>query len=225
MPAVHLNNVKYTLLRVQAHARERRQAADAALESTLHLARWAGEPPQSSGPSQRAANRHKSDMVRLLAQIVGTTSGAGSVSKCLCAAATAAAGQRQLQRFTSGLADVLAAAATQRISVLAAQPLAAVARALRYACGGFWPSCADEGTRDSSNSGDALSRSNAPVTAQCAYLPQGAQLMRPRVTVPAAALTLATSWFDGHGLVSRLLQRQVGVLPSVGACRSPHFSW
>lgn len=202
----------------QVSAVQRSQAADAALESTLQLARWVCQPPKGSSLSQHAARQLGSGLVTLLAQIVGSISGAGGTSReCLYVAATAAAGQRQVQQFSAGLADVLAAAAKQQSAALAAQPLAAVAQALRLARGGFGRSCTDAGTWDSSASSGissqdsgALDRSSRPLTIHCVRSQQGLQLVHARVGVPAAVLALVASWCDNDELLTYLLQREVG---------------
>ena len=196
---------------------QRSQAADAALESTLQLARWVCQPPKGSSLSQHAARQLGSGLVKLLAQIVGSISGAGGTRECLYAAATAAAGQRQVQQFSAGLADVLAAAAKQQSAALAAQPLAAVAQALRLARGGFGRSCTDADTWDSSASSGssgqdsgALDRSSRPLTMHSVRSQQGLQRVHTRVGVPAAVLALVAGWCDNDELLTYLLQREVG---------------
>ena len=163
------------------------------------------------------------DMFCSTGQVVGSATGAGGVSDCLCAVAAAAAGQRQLQQFSLALADILATAAAQNRSAMAVQPLAAVARALRVASGGFGQSCGAEGTRDGGDGRASLDSSSVPATVESMRSPQGAQLLHTRVAVLAAALTLATSWFDSHGLLSRLLQREVGGVLSTE--RLPMHVW
>ena len=196
---------------------QRSQAADAALESILLLACWVCQPPQGSSLSQHAASQQTAGLVELLAQIVGSTSGARGTRECLYAAAAAAAGQRQVQQFSMGLVDVLAAAAKQQSAALAAQPLAAVAQALRLARGGFGRSCTDAGTWDSSASSGiggqdsgALDRSSRPLSMHSVRSQPGLQLVHARVGVPAAVLALVASWCANDGLLTCLLQREVG---------------
>ena len=196
---------------------QRSQAADATLESILQLARWVCQPPQGSSLLQHAASQLRAGLVKLLAQIVGSTSSARGTRECLYAAAAAAAGQRQVQQLSMGLVDVLAAAAKQQSAALAAQPLAAVAQALRLARGGFGRSCTDAGTWDSSASSGisgqdsgALDRSSRPLSMHSMRSQEGLQLVHARVGVPAAVLALVASWCDNAGLLTHLLQREVG---------------
>lgn len=137
-------------------------------------------------------------MVDLLAQ---TTSSIGSGSRssnigrgCLCAAATAAAGQQCVQWCTSRLAALLAAATAQCRVAMGSLPLAAAASVLRCMCEGN-DSCGSSG----------------PTTVENLHSPQGAQLLHTRVATPTTVLKTIADWFSdsNNGLLSHLTGQQV----------------
>jgi hypothetical protein len=171
---------------VQASDEARRSAAEAALESILHLCRWTCEPLQVAFDSQQDADTHANKELELLL-VPAVAYGSGSSGSSLCAAAMAAAGFQQVQRCALGLASVLTAAAG-RGSAAAAPRLAAVARLLQCMCSGS---------------------SSWPVTVECFRSRSGQQLLRTRVAAPVAALNAAASWFADGGLLSRLLHTEV----------------
>lgn len=204
---------------VQGSAAERRSIAEAALQSIVHLCRWACDPLQGRYPTQQAAQEQVDGALGLLhlaAGDVGSKSGSGSGSGCggrgssssgssggsLCAAAVAAAGSLQLQRCAAGLADLLATAVLQREAPGFARQLAAAARLLRCMCG-----CCDAGV-DGSGSGGG---SGCPVTVACLHSRPGRRLLQTRVAAPALLLGTVVAWFDASGPapLARLLQSEV----------------
>ena len=174
---------------VQASDEARRSAAEAALESLLHLCRWTCEPLQVAFDSQQDADTHANKELELLL-VPAVAYGSGSSGSSLCKAAVAAAGFQQVQRCASGLASVLTAAAGPGSAAAAAPRLAAVARLLQCMC-------------------SSSSSSSWPVTLECLRSRPGQQLLRTRVDAPVAALNAAAGWFADGGLLSRLQHTEV----------------
>lgn len=218
---------------VQASVATRRPAAEAALQSIVHLCRWACNPVQGCYPTKAAAEAQFHLTLGLLSEAAGGDGGtsgsnsgggksggsgssSGSSGASLCAAAVAAAGSVQLQRCAAGLADLLAASARQQSGPSVAPQLAAAARLLRCMCG-----CSDAGANSSgsggSGSGGSGSSSSIPVTVACLHSRQGRRLLQTRIVTPAELLAAVVVWFDkaSKGPFLAFLQLEVGAVLSL----------
>ena len=192
---------------MQASAARRRPAAEAALQSIVHLSRWACDPLQGRYHTKRAAEEVGG--LELLCKAAGSE-GNGSSGQSLCAAVVAAASFPQLQRNAAAIADLLAAAALQRATLGMGWQLAAVARLLLCMCG-----CSGPGPPDAvaagSGTGGGGGRSSFPVTVACLHSRQGERLLKTRVDAPARLLAAVSVWFDEErdSLVAQLLKVEV----------------
>jgi hypothetical protein len=203
---------------VQAAVAKRRSAAEAALQSIVHLCRWACSPLQGRYPTNAAAEAQFHLTLGLLSDAAGgdsstNSSGSsgksgsgGSSSASLCAAAVAAAGSVQLQRCAAGLADLLAASAKQLESSAVAPQLAAAAQLLRCMCG--------YSNGSGGSGGGSGSSSSIPVTLACLHSRPGWRLLQTRVAAPAELLAAVVVWFDraSKGPFSAFLQLEVHVV-------------
>lgn len=193
-----------------------RSAAEAALQSIVHLCRWACSPLQGCHHTKHAAEELGG--LELLCKAAGSegsggsggSDGGGRSGQSLCAAAVAAAGFPQLQRSAAAIADLLAAAAVQRAARGMGWQLAAVTRLLLCMCG-----CSGPGPPDalaaSSGTGGGGGHSSFPVTVACLHSRQGERPLKTRVDAPARLLAAVSVWFDDErdSLFAQLLKVEV----------------
>jgi hypothetical protein len=201
---------------VQAPASARRPAAEAALQSIVHLCRWACEPLQGRHHTKQVAEEQGDFALELLCKAAGSrdSSNSGGIGRgggsggagSLCAAGVAAAGSPQLQRSAAALADVLVAAAERQDTLEMAGQLAAVARLLLCMCGCLGPS-----SPNAHAPGSGIGSGSCPVTVACLHSRPGQWLLKTRVDTPAKLLRVVARWFDAERAVSLadLLQLEV----------------
>ena len=203
---------------MQASAAERRPAAKAALQSIVHLCRWACEPLQGRYPTMQMAEEQEARVLELLCK-VGGGEGSGSSSVTggsrhsltrLCAIAVAAAGYPQLQRSAAALADLPIAAAVRQGTLGNAWQLAAVTPLLLCMCG-----CSGQSSSDAhahgSGSGGCKASGSFPVTVACLHSRPGQRLLKTRVDTPATLLAVVFMLADEgrNTLLSTLLKIEV----------------
>ena len=194
---------------MQASGAKRRPAAEAALQSIVHLCRWACEPLQGRYPTKQIADAQGRSAFELLCKAASSGGGMGG-GESLCAAAVAAAGPRQLQHSAAALADLLPASAVRLRTVGMALQLATVTRLLLCMCGCPAPSSSDaQAPGGGSNAGGGTT--SLPVTVACLHSRPGRRLLNTRVDAPAQLLAAVFVMFDEERSTtfSRMLQSEV----------------